>query len=272
MRSNSKGAWAAFALASSFLVLAGAGCQNALPGFGAYQATGTTPNTNRVDQFDSGSVSINPKLFENSNPPNYVLRSPGAVTLVNNFASYGSFHPVGSDPNVGLDPGGYVSANCFRMSGAVTDTLDNTFPALDLEVPLENYNFYDANHFTGVKFYMKVANDDTAFHRVFAVPVAQTVPSGTNNGTCPAGPKRCYDHFAADYSGGTGGNWILSSYNFSDLTQLQSGYAPQPYATLTGGNGFNLKQTLWLQWEEGNNNKKPGEAVVDLYVDDIEFF
>ncbi|HVM33556.1 MAG TPA: hypothetical protein VMU88_10510 [bacterium] len=269
MRSNSKkAAWVGglCALLSFSLVLFASGCKNQIPGLGAYPAASSVANTSRVDQFDSASIVINPNLFETNNPPTYALRSPGSVTLVNNFTTYGSFN------GGGLVPGGYVSANCFRMSGAVTDLLDNTFPALDLEMPMENYTYFDANHFTGVKFYMKVANDDTAAHRVFAIPVAQTVPVGTNNGTCPAGPKRCYDHFAADYSGGTGGQWILASYNFSDLTQLQSGYAPEPSATLTGDNGYNLKQTLWLQWEEGNNNKVPGKAQIDLYVDDIEFF
>jgi hypothetical protein len=273
MKSNSKkpssglSVVAACFMAFGMMVLfLGWGCQNSAPS--SVPAPG--PNTNRVDQFNAGVSTINPNLFEVNNPPTYVLKTPGAVTLVNNFATYGALIMTG--PNAGgLVPGGYVSADCFRMSGAVTDRLDGTFPALDLEVPMENYTYYNANHFTGVKFYMKVANDDTAFHRVFSIPVAQTVPIGTNNGTCPAGPKLCYDHFAADYSGGTGGQWILSNYNFSDLQQLQSGYAPVP-STLTGNNGQNLAQVLWLQWEEGNNNKRPGAANVDVYVDDIEFF
>jgi hypothetical protein len=251
---------------ASAIILTGLGCQNSLPSFGAYPAPASVPSSSRVDQFNAGTTAINPNVFENNNPPSYVLKTPGAVTFVDNFVTYAG----GSGQ---LVPGaGIVSPYAFQMSGAVTDKLDGTFPALDLEVPLENYTYYDANHFTGVKFYMKVANDDTAFHRVFAIPVAQTVPTGTNNGTCPAGPKLCYDHFAADYSGGTGGEWIQARYNFSDLTQQQSGYAPVPSATLTGDNGYNLTQVLWLQWEEGNNNKRPGLAIVDLYVDDIEFF
>jgi hypothetical protein len=269
MKSNSKRGWfpwaGGFALLGGLVFFLNSGCQTSAPGFGAYSAPSSVPSSNRVDQFTTGSTAINPNLFENNNPPSYVLKTPGSVTFVNNFPTYGS----GSGQ---LVPGaGAVSPYAFQMSGAVTDLLDNTFPALDLEVPMENYTYYDANHFSGVKFYLRVANDDTAAHRVFAIPVAQTVPTGTNNGTCPAGPKRCYDHFAADYSGGTGGQWLLSSYNFSDLQQLQSGYAPVP-PTLTGANGANLKQTLWLQWEEGNNNKKPGLATIDVYVDDIEFF
>jgi hypothetical protein len=276
MKSNSKRGL--FRLAGAFAILGGlvlfmnSGCQTSTttPGFGVYTAPNSVANSNRVDQFTTGSVAINPNLFENNNPPSYVLKTPGSVTFVNNFPTYGSGNgqlvplPNGNVPRA-------VSPYAFQMSGAVTDLLDNTFPALDLEIPMENYTYYDANHFSGVKFYMRVANDDTAAHRVFAIPVAQTVPTGTNNGTCPAGPKRCYDHFAADYSGGTGGQWLLSSYNFSDLQQLQSGYAPVP-PTLTGDNGANLKQTLWLQWEEGNNNKVPGLAKIDVYIDDIEFF
>jgi hypothetical protein len=254
-----------FALLGGLALSMNWGCQTSTPGFGVYPAPTSVPNSNRVDQFNIGNVAINPNLFENNNPPGYGLKTAGSVTFVNNFPTYGS----GSGQLVA--GAGVVSPYAFQMSGAVTDLLDNTFPALDLEVPMENYTYYDANHFSGVKFYLKVANDDTAAHRVFAIPVAQTVPAGTNNGTCPAGPKRCYDHFAADYSGGTGGQWLLSSYNFSDLQQLQSGYAPVP-STLTGGGGANLKQTLWLQWEEGNNNKVPGLARIDVYVDDIEFF
>ena len=269
--SNLKVSLACFMLLSGCVIFLGEGCQNSVPGIGTYTAPNSLPNTSRVDQFNSGVSNINPNLFEQSNSPTFVLRSPGSVTLINNFPTYGSLTTSGPGAG-GLVAGGIVSVDCFRMSGAVTDILDNTFPALDMEVPMENYTYFDANHFSGVKFYLKVANDDTAAHRVFAIPVAQTVPTGTNNGTCPAGPKQCYDHFAADYSGGTGGQWILSSYNFSDLTQLQSGYAPKPSSTLTGDHGYNLQQTLWLQWEEGNNNKVPGKAVIDVYVDDIEFF
>jgi hypothetical protein len=286
MKSNSKSGFVrlpqllavAFALLGGLVLFMGSGCQTSAPGFGVYPSPATVLNTNRVDQFNMGTSVINPNLFENNNPPSYGLRTPGSVTLVNNFGTYGALSPEGTDPGLGLEASGGpagdpAGAACFRMSGAVTDLLDGKFPALDMEVPMENYSatYYDANHFTGVKFYLKVANDDTAFHRVFAIPVAQTVPIGTNNGSCPAGPKQCYDHFAADYSGGTGGQWVLSSYNFSDLQQLQSGYAPTP-STMTGGNGANLKQVEWLQWEEGNNNKRPGQAIVDVYVDDIEFF
>ncbi|MGH7738979.1 MAG: hypothetical protein ACREL1_02425, partial [bacterium] len=228
MKSNSKktAVWRTYALGAGFVLLGGCsvffgwGCENSAPGFGAYSAPSSVPNVNRVDQFAMGVSAINPNLFENNNPPTFKLKTPGAVTVVNNFATYGA------TTGGGIVPDGAVSPYCFQMSGAVTDRLDGTFPALDLEVPLENYTYFDANHFTGVKFYLKVANDDTAFHRVFSIPVAQTVPTGTNNGTCPAGPKQCYDHFAADYSGGTGGQWLLTSYNFSDLQQLQSGYAP----------------------------------------------
>src|ERR1700722_9270387 len=198
-----------FALLVGLVLSMNWGCQTSTPGFGVYPAPTSVPNSNRVDQFNAGTSVINPNLFENSNPPSYTLKTAGSVTLINNFSTYGALTTFG--PNAGgLVPGGIVSADCFRMSGAVTDRLDGTFPALDMEVPMENYTYYDANHFTGVKFYLKVANDDTAFHRVFAIPVAQTVPTGTNNGTCPAGPKLCYDHFAADYSGGTGGQWLLS--------------------------------------------------------------
>jgi hypothetical protein len=86
-------------------------------------------------------------------------------------------------------------------------------------------------------------------------------------GGCTQGPKLCYDHFAADYSAGTGRQWKQYSYLFSDLHQLVAGAIPNP-PTLSGAN---LQQVLWLQWEEGRNNS-PGTCTLDLWIDNVEFY
>src|ERR1700735_1269401 len=79
-----------FALLGGLVFSMNSGCQTSTPGFGAYPAPTSVPNSNRVDQFNARTSVLNPNLFENSNPPNYTLKTAGSVTLINNFSTYGS--------------------------------------------------------------------------------------------------------------------------------------------------------------------------------------
>jgi hypothetical protein len=215
------------------------------------------------------SYPINPNLFEMNNPPTYTLKngSTASITVLNNFAGYCGFTPSGwglVGQGQGNGPGG--DSYAYRMSGSVTDLGDGTFEELDLCAYLEAGSFFDARNFTGVQFYFKIADDDTSIQRHFDVPVYQTI-AVAGGGGCTAGPSLCYDHFAADISGGTNGQWEFFRYNFSDLKQLVNGAIPSP-PTLSG---TNLEQIMWLQWSASRNNK-PGISNVDFYVDQISFF
>ena len=137
---------------------------------------------------------------------------------------------------------------------------------LDLCAYPEGGSFFDARNFTGVQFYLKIANDDTALQRHFAIPVYQTIATAGGGG-CTSGPRLCYDHFAADVTGGTNGEWQFFRYNFTDLKQLVSGAIPTPPSL----SGTNLEQIMWLQWS-GSRNNHPGQSVVDMSVDEISFF
>lgn len=274
-----------------FLALAAAGlvaiigCQTqSIPSFtsGGYPTPSAVNNTNRVDQFQNSSTIpnqayINYYLFELNNPPTYTLKNgwhpffppsqqPSGVTVINNFKSLAGVSVGSVQGATGSGMGANGEDFAFQEMGAVTDLGDFEYPSLDLQAQFEAGQFYDASPWKGVKFMMKVAADDTAPHRTFSIPVYQTqaVPGG---GGCTAGPRLCYDHFAADYSAGTGGQWKQFSYLFSDLHQLVAGAIPNP-PTLSG---LNLQQVLWLQWEEGRNNS-PGACTVDVWLDDIEFF
>jgi hypothetical protein len=253
------------------------GCQAKNPPTTAvYPTPSTIVNRSLISDFESGVVNINPYLYEQNNPAGSFLYgpyttkfiSPGQrppVTIVNNFQTLAQIDPAQSGikgPGLGANGSNYS----FHVAAAVTDLGDFEYPGIDLQTQFEDGNFYDASPWHGVKFMMKVGPGDTATHRIFSIPVYQTVaiPGG---GGCGAGPKLCYDHFAADYSAGTGGQWKQFSYLFSDLHQLVAGAIPNP-PTLSG---LNLQQVLWLQWEEGRNNA-PGASKEDLWVDDIEFF
>jgi hypothetical protein len=245
------------------------GCQSKIPPTSALTDPGTAENRSLVADFENQSPNINPDLFELNNPPSYTLKEanliPGsaAFVVVNNFKSLaGVTDQAVHGPGLGANGSDYA----FHEAGAVTDLGDFTYPSLDLQAQLEAGNFYDASPWKGVKFMMKVGPGDTALHRIFSIPVYQTV-AVAGGGGCLAGPKLCYDHFAADYSAGTGGQWKQFSFLFSDLHQLVAGYIPTP-PTLSG---VNLQQVLWLQWEEGLNNSA-GHCNIDLWVDDVEFF
>jgi hypothetical protein len=278
------------------------GCNSSVPPVGAYAQPATVVNRSRVDEFNSNEWQfINPDLFELNNPsPNssgisYALKdepplvssgNKAAFMVVNNFpalasavttgnvqgpglqailwdSSISAFVTVGSDTE-SLGANGDLYA--FHENAAVTDLQDFEYPAIDLQAQFEGGNFYDASDWHGVQFMMKVGPGDTATHRTFSIPVYQT-QAVAGGGGCTAGPKLCYDHFAADYSAGTGGQWKQFNYLFSDLHQLVAGAIPNP-PTLSG---VNLQQVLWLQWEEGRNNLA-GISTIDLWIDQIEFY
>jgi hypothetical protein len=262
-------ALAVFFVATGFALILG--CNSSLPPVGAYSAPATVLNRSLVADFENNSPDINPDLFEMNNPPTYVLKSPlitpGSSTFltVNNFQTLAT--ASGGVVGSGANPlGANGSDYSFHESGAVTDLGDFEYPSIDLQAQFEAGNFYDASLFKGIKFMMKVGPGDTALHRIFSIPVYQTV-AVAGGGGCTQGPKLCYDHFAADYSAGTGGQWKQFSYLFSDLHQLVAGAIPNP-PTLSGAN---LQQVLWLQWEEGRNNS-PGTCTLDLWVDNVEFY
>ncbi len=254
------------------------GCNSSAAPQGAYPAPGNLLNRSRVDQFQNLSPQkqpqINPDLFELNNPPTYLMNDANnalippankpAFTVVNNFPTLASALTSGNVQGPGMGANGEDYA--FHETAAVTDLGDFEYPSIDLQAQFEGGAFYDAGAWKGVKFMMKVGPGDTAPHRIFSIPVFQTV-AVAGGGGCTAGPKLCYDHFAADYSGGTGGQWKQFSYLFSDLHQLVAGAIPNP-PTLSG---LNLQQVLWLQWEEGRNNT-PGNSTIDLWIDDVEFY
>lgn len=226
-----------------------------------YPAPTLVPNRTLVANFSSGSVSINPELMELSNPPGYVLKTPGAVTAVNNFPS-----------NILLTFGGVQaggvngSPNAFRVQGTLMDTGNATYPAIELEATMENGNEYDGSFFTGVQFYLKIAADDNTTKRDFSIPVYQT--QGTPQGGCVGGNAGgCYDNFTTDLSAGTAGQWEFFKVPFSSLVQAYAGVVTNP-PTFTGAN---LQQMLWLQWEESRNNTA-GTSNIDYWVDDIQFY
>jgi hypothetical protein len=272
--------WAAalagvLAVAGFALIL---GCNSSVPPVGAYSAPTSVVNQSRVDEFQSTGVPpnpvyINPNLFELNNPPTYVLKNgwhpfisasiqPSSVTVVNNFKDLATGTGDVEGPGLGANGEDYA----FHETGAVTDLGDFEYPSVDLQTQFEGGAFYDAGAWHGIKFMMKIGPGDTALHRIFSVPVYQTV-AVAGGGGCTQGPKLCYDHFAADYSAGTGGQWKQFNYLFSDLHQLVAGAIPNP-PTLSG---LNLQQVMWLQWEEGRNNS-PGICTLDLWIDQVEFY
>ncbi len=228
---------------------------------GPYSAPNTVPNRKLVCDFETGLPSINGNLMEMSNAPSYVLKTAGSVTAVNNFPANVVLAFAGI-----MAGGANGSSYAFQVVGTLTDQGTSTYPAIDLEAPIEGGNLYDGSFFTGVKFYMKIANDDQTTKRTFSVPVYQT--QGSPQGGCVGGNAGgCYDNFAFDISAGTGGQWKLFNIPYTSLAQAYAGVKTVP-PTFSGAN---LQQILWLQWEESRNNTA-GTSHIDFWVDDIELF
>ena len=235
------------------------GCQAKAVPVGAYTAPVSVIDRTTVANFDSASVSvnINPMLFEVGTPGN-VLKLPGSVHVVNNFANFenASLAVVG--------PGANNTPMACHVTGIITDPGTGVYPAVDLQAPMEWGDKYNMSFFSGVRFYYNISNADTVSKRVFEIPTFQT--QGTPAGGCDVTSGKCYDHFGTTLAG-TNGSWKSFSVKFSDLTRAGFGTPLNP-ANLSG---YNLTQVLWLLWEESNNNTA-GTVTVDFWVDEIEFF
>lgn len=248
-------------------ILAGAGlcvlgCQTTQ--FPTTYVPGSGPN-GVVANFDGGTpLVVNATLAEAYQPGNLV-RSPGTIVM----GTYASSVVTLSPSVFTVGPSGAANtANGAHVTGSFIDAGDAAYPSLSLRIPLEAGNlYYDANFFSGVKFFLKVASSDAAAKRTFSIPVAQTtVPSG--GGTCDpnAASNACYNDFAVTYNG-TNGAWVAQNITFASMARGPYGAAITP-TTLSGAN---LKQVLMLQWAEGNNNTA-GTVNVDFSVDEVEFF
>ena len=224
-----------------------------------YPAPTTVPNRALVANFNGGSPQINPNLLEMGNPPSYVLKTPGAVTAVNNFPSditLSTYAPQATSS--GLFP------YAFHVQGTLTDPANASYPAVELEAQMEGGSQYNGSFFSGVEFYLLVSSADNTTKRDFSIPVLQT--QGPPQGTCTGANGTCYDNFAINLSP-TPGQWTLFTIPFNSLTQAYAGVVTNP-PTFTGAN---LQQMLWLQWEEGRNNMS-GTSTIDYWVGDIQFY
>jgi hypothetical protein len=285
MRSNFKGYFAALLLATTMAALTA--CDTRVPSAipvnpwpeassptitPVYDPPFMTPNRLLVANFDNGLPGINPGLFNPSNPcppaptPTatvgcYAMALLGAVTVVNNFGNPGASQAVTTSWGPVLGGGAAGSSYGFRLQGAVTDGGDAVYPTLDLQAQVNGGALYDASFFTGVRFYLKVMPADDATKRIFAIPTFAT--QGTPSGGCTS---NCYDHFFMNYEN-TNGIWRLYNVDFLSLGRQGFG-APMTPNNLAGGN---LKQVLWLMWQEGRNNTA-GTSTVDLWIDSIEFY
>ena len=239
-------------------------CNTKVPPTNAYSAPNTTPNYNLVANFDAppgGSVSINPNLFEVGAPGNQVIH-PGGVTLVNTFPASIPF-ALGTLISPGSDGTGFA----FRTFANLNDPGNGSYPEVDVEARLESGNEYNMSFFTGVKFYLNVAGDDTAGKRIFEIPTYQT-QAVQGGGGCDNSSGKCYDHFFVPYSS-TNGKWALVSHAFTDFQRQGFGWPFVPGPQNLAGN--NLTQVLWLMWAENNNNVQ-GNVIVDFSIDDVEFY
>lgn len=249
-----------FPLLAVIALVSWVGCNTAYP---TNYLSSSGPSAAMVLDFEGGSpLSVNPSLAE-ANRPNNVVFLPGSLLLA------GGTNVVATGAVV--SPGANGTVYCYHASGSVTDLGNASYPSIQVQVPLDKavtYSaFFDAELFTGIKFYLKVMGSDNAAKRTFSLPVAQTQPPSAGGDCNPgAASNACYNDFNVVYSN-TNGAWQLLTCPFSSFTRGSYGASISP-ATLSG---LNLKQILMLDWTEGNSNAV-GIANVDFYIDEIDFF
>jgi hypothetical protein len=218
---------------SSLLVLLmlwgalGAGCQTQHPTSAQLPASTSSAPNMVIDFEGSPATLVNPFLAEAGGTPNNVIYTAGSVG------------DAGDGTTTLVVPGGADNtAYSLHVSGPVTAPTNQ----LQLTIQLDTGNpthYYDASLFKGVKFYLKVADDDNTSPKFFSIPIAQTMLSGNKYGTCQNG---CYDHFGYNFAS-TNGKWQLLALDFSSLKRAGWGSAVTP-STLSG---TNLQQVVQLQ-------------------------
>jgi hypothetical protein len=267
MKLNSKHLWL-FAPVAAVLTIVG--CQTSVPPIGSYPAPATAPQYSLVNNFDGNfssqsGIETNQNLFE-LNSPNNVIGSPGSWTAPSNGTVGASLAIAG--------PGAAGSAMACHISGSVTDLGNAAYPqilligALD-GTPPKTYNAYDGANWTGVKFYVNFASDDTTTYRYFNIPTTQeaTAIAFPGQGQCTVSPSNsCYNYFGYSLSGLAPG-WQQVTVSFSQLTNIATNTQTTP-PTLTG---VNLQQIIALQWVVGRNNVV-GVSTADFWVDEVYFY
>jgi hypothetical protein len=238
-----------------------AGCKSKTPLDMGFPLPYPTPSLSSdylmVCDFESTTpTAVNSGLYDPHNPPSYTLVDPG------------SFLATGAD-NVSIGFAGAITggalgtATAYESIGAITDYGNGQYPSFSLQAWFKySHAPYDLSAFSGIQYYLNVESDDTAPWRAFQIPLSSTWPV-TYGGACV---NDCYDHFYANY-GSTSGAWVRMSHSFSDLKRRNFG-APLNPPNLAGEN---LRQALFLQWDEGNQNN-PGSVIFHFSVDEIEFY
>lgn len=153
------------------------GCKSQLPtpgSFGIYSLP-----TSYIDNFETGNTEINPNL----------LGSTGGFALDATFAGNTIDNPFVLP---GGPPGSYYDAQIF---GTLTDQGNGQYPGFELEIFLNNGNYYTATTFTGVMMDMLIpaqsasgqAENQVQVMR-FNVAVARTQPvTASPAGICTSG-------------------------------------------------------------------------------------
>jgi hypothetical protein len=210
------------------------------------------------------TYSVNPNLFEIGTAGNTIV-SPGQWMV----PSYQSAIMTLEGPGANGTPWAAHVHGCLEDLGngvypsiELAGALDATPPAFS--VPPGQKSAYNMSFFSGIKFYMNIASDDTAKARYFYVNTTQESPSSAN-GTCAAA-SGCYNYFGYTFPGQTTG-WQAFSFNWSQLTVQSYGFQPTP-STLSG---VNLEEVLQLIWEESNSNTN-FTANIDFWVDEVYFY
>lgn len=218
------------------------GCNGKIPTLGLVVATSTpTLGPQWVDNFESGSTSCNPYLYNSS---------AGLWSSLPN----GTFHfPGGAN---GTAQAGRITAGPLFLSG---------YTPYQLQVnpnSLGNYNLL-GSPYTGIQFYWKTGIADNMSARWFVMPIPPQIPPPV--GSCGTGPL-CYDTFKRPLPS-TGGAWVVQNLPWTMFAQ--AGWGSPSTGPLTSGT--NLSQILYMQWEEDPNNIG-NTYTIDFWVDEIQLY
>lgn len=243
-------------LAVAMAVAAAWGCKGKIPMMSSMAMPLVRIPDNVIDNFEDGNNIMNTNL---------------------RGASAGTWTNYGTAGQAVLNTNNYILSNTVggtnatlvaaHLLGTLVDPGNGSYPEATLQGRFNKAPYYDASSFTGIRYLCYIGTADTATKRRFKVPIKHTVPT-SNGGDCAT---NCWDHFGLNMPT-VKGTWVQQTMIFATATREGWG-SPIIPATFTG---TNLQELIGLDWSESLNNcqsiPSPCNAVIDFWVDEVEFF
>ena len=236
------------------------GCVGGVPPIVAFVVTSTpTLPSDVISNFNSGSITVNPKLQNTNGLPGY--------WTVNTYG--GGIYPNSINSPFLLANPGNGSNFAIHLICGLSDAGGNEADQLNCYLKSDPTNpYFDATPFTGIQFDMRLGSADTNSSRSLSFPIDLTM-SGVPGGICTA---NCYNGHMVSLPTSPTNTWHTVSFNWSQFQRPS--WMPVPYQYLPFS--AHLNKILFMQFSFGDGGGvgsagTPNVTQTDIWIDNVKF-